>query len=49
MEVVDKACHAGIVHLIGETEVIANKESNTSQRIIIDYAYNFLKEKFGRE
>lgn len=47
MEVVAKACHAGIVHLIGETEVIANKEANISKRIMIDYAYNFLKKNLG--
>jgi KUP system potassium uptake protein len=29
MEVVDKACHAGIVHLIGETEVVAGEGANT--------------------
>lgn len=43
MEVVDKACHAGIVHLIGETEVVAGEGANTGKRIMIDYAYNFLK------
>jgi KUP system potassium uptake protein len=43
MEVVDKACHAGIVHLIGETEVVAGEGANTAKRIMIDYAYNFLK------
>ncbi|XP_050264740.1 potassium transporter 5-like isoform X2 [Quercus robur] len=47
MEVVDKACHAGIVHLIGETEVIANKEANIGKRIMIGYAYNFLKKNLG--
>ena len=43
MEVVDKACHAGIVHLIGETEVVAGEGTSTGKRIMIDYAYNFLK------
>ncbi|XP_065622671.1 potassium transporter 5-like [Quercus suber] len=47
MEVVDKACHAGIVHLIGEIEVIANKEANIGKRIMIGYAYNFLKKNLG--
>ncbi|XP_059439113.1 potassium transporter 5-like [Corylus avellana] len=43
IEAVDKAWHAGIVHLFGETEVVASKESGIGKRIVIDYAYNFLK------
>ncbi|GLT66555.1 hypothetical protein SLA2020_389130 [Shorea laevis] len=43
IEVVDKAWQAGIVHLFGETEVVAGKESSVGKRIVIDYAYNFLK------
>jgi KUP system potassium uptake protein len=44
IEAVDKAWHAGIVHLFGETEVVASKESGIGKRIVIDYAYNFLKK-----
>ncbi|KAL4353088.1 hypothetical protein GQ457_06G029840 [Hibiscus cannabinus] len=33
----------GIVHLIGQTEVIASKEASIMKRILIDYAYNLLK------
>ncbi|KAH1083453.1 hypothetical protein J1N35_023214 [Gossypium stocksii] len=34
---------AGIVHMIGESEVIAKKEANIMKRIVIDHAYNLLK------
>ncbi|KAK7828155.1 potassium transporter 5 [Quercus suber] len=43
IEAVDKACCAGVVHLFGENEVIARKGAGIGRRIIIDYAYNFLK------
>ncbi len=43
IEAVDKAWRAGVVHLIGENEVIAGKGTGIGRRILIDYAYNFLK------
>jgi KUP system potassium uptake protein len=43
IETLDKAWHEGFVHLFGETEVVAGKESSIGKRIVIDYAYNFLK------
>ncbi|KAK9983650.1 hypothetical protein SO802_033175 [Lithocarpus litseifolius] len=43
IEGVDKAWHAGIVHFIGETEVIAGKGASFGKRILIDYAYTILK------
>ncbi|GAU11196.1 hypothetical protein TSUD_341860 [Trifolium subterraneum] len=44
IEVIEKASRAGIVHLIGENEVIASKGAGIAKRILIDYAYNFLKK-----
>ncbi|KAM7501261.1 hypothetical protein LguiB_000165 [Lonicera macranthoides] len=43
IEVLDKAWRAGVVHLVGEHEVVACKEAGIGKRIMIDYAYNFLK------
>jgi KUP system potassium uptake protein len=43
IEVVDKACKAGVVHLIGETEVVAGSSASIGKRIVINYAFNFLK------
>ncbi|KAM3248802.1 hypothetical protein P3L10_010571 [Capsicum annuum] len=41
--VVERACCAGVVHLVGEHEVIASKGSGFTKKVIINYAYNFLK------
>ncbi|KAJ9187743.1 hypothetical protein P3X46_003165 [Hevea brasiliensis] len=43
LDMIDKAWRAGVVHLIGENDVVAGKGSNIAKRILIDYAYNFLK------
>ncbi|KAL6271794.1 hypothetical protein ACE6H2_028705 [Prunus campanulata] len=40
---VDKAWSWGVVHLIGENEVTDAKGAGIIERILIDYAYNFLK------
>lgn len=40
---VEKACRAGVVHLIGENEVVADKAAGIGKRILIDYVYNFLR------
>ncbi|XP_024017709.1 potassium transporter 5 isoform X1 [Morus notabilis] len=44
IEALDRAWRAGVVHLIGENEVVASKGSGIAKRIMIDYAYNFLKK-----
>ncbi|KAG8371348.1 hypothetical protein BUALT_Bualt13G0078400 [Buddleja alternifolia] len=44
VEYVDKACRNGVVHLVGEHEVVAAKGANIGKRVLIDYAYNFLKK-----
>ncbi|KAK8320058.1 hypothetical protein V6Z12_A12G010900 [Gossypium hirsutum] len=41
---VEKAWEGGVVHLIGENEVIASKGSGIGKRLLIDYAYNFMKK-----
>lgn len=43
IQLLDKAWRAGVVHLVGEHEVVARKGAGIGNRIIIDYAYNFLK------
>ncbi|GAV91169.1 K_trans domain-containing protein [Cephalotus follicularis] len=43
IEVVDEAWHAGVVHLLGENEVVACKGANLYEKILINYAYNFMK------
>ncbi|KAM1697205.1 hypothetical protein TB1_030650 [Malus domestica] len=43
IEAIDKAWRQGVVHLIGENEVTAAEGAGIVRRLLIDYAYNFLK------
>ncbi|XP_043710558.1 potassium transporter 5-like [Telopea speciosissima] len=43
LEVVDRGWHSGVVHLVGESEVVAGKGSSFGKRVLINYAYNFLR------
>ena len=43
IEAIDRAWLAGVVHLFGENEVVACKGAGIGKRIVIDYAYNFMK------
>ncbi|KAE8703541.1 Potassium transporter 5 [Hibiscus syriacus] len=43
VEMVEKAREAGVVHLVGENEVIAVKGAGIGKKILINYAYNFIK------
>ncbi|KAK9705964.1 hypothetical protein RND81_07G095700 [Saponaria officinalis] len=42
-EVIDEAARLGVVHMVGESEVIAQKESAVMKRMVINYGYSFLK------
>lgn len=44
IEIIEQASRAGVVHLVGENEVIARKGAGIWRRIMIDYSYNFLKK-----
>ncbi|XP_023892785.2 potassium transporter 5 [Quercus suber] len=44
IEAMEQASHAGIVHLIGENEVVACKGAGIGKRFLINYAFNFLKK-----
>ncbi|GKC72512.1 potassium transporter 5-like protein [Tanacetum coccineum] len=39
----DKAWRTGVVHLVGEHEIISRAGSSIGKRFLIDYAYNFMK------
>ncbi|KAI9118896.1 hypothetical protein K1719_009571 [Acacia pycnantha] len=43
IETIERATREGVVHLIGENEVIARKGAGIWDKVLIDYAYNFLK------
>ena len=42
ISIIEEASKAGVVHLIGENEAIAGNGASIWDRILIDYAYNFL-------
>jgi len=44
IEGLDEAWRAGVVHLIGNNEVVAGKEAGIGKRFLINYAYNFLRK-----
>ena len=44
IEVIDRAAQVGVVHLIGETEVMADKGSRFGKRVLINVGYNILKK-----
>ncbi|XP_019188537.1 PREDICTED: potassium transporter 5-like [Ipomoea nil] len=43
IEVVDRAWRSGVVHLVGEQEVVAGKGAGIANKLLINYVYNFMK------
>lgn len=43
IQTIDKAVSSGVVHLIGENEVVAKKGANIAKKALINHAYNVLK------
>lgn len=43
IEVVDRAWRTGVVHLVGEQEVVAGKGAGIANKFLINYVYNFMK------
>lgn len=39
----------GVVHLLGESEVVAGKGSGLLKRVVIDYAYNIMKRNLRQQ
>jgi len=46
MQFVQKAMDEGVVYLLGEVEVIAQPNSSFFKRIVVNYAYSFLRKNF---
>ncbi|KAK9757001.1 hypothetical protein RND81_01G134100 [Saponaria officinalis] len=42
--VIEKAARVGVVHMMGETEVVSGKGAGVGKKIVIDLAYNFIKK-----
>ncbi|KAL4038815.1 hypothetical protein IC575_002446 [Cucumis melo] len=43
IEVVDRAWKDGILHLIGQDEIVASKVSVLAKRVLINYVYDALR------
>ncbi|KAF8394545.1 hypothetical protein HHK36_020756 [Tetracentron sinense] len=43
VDVVERAWRSGVVHLMGESEVVAGEGAGIGKKILINYAYNFIK------
>lgn len=48
VEMVEMAAKLGVVHMIGESSVVAKKESKLVKKLAIDYGYSFLKRNVRR-
>ncbi|CAN6551072.1 unnamed protein product [Malus baccata var. baccata] len=46
MQFVQEAMDKDIVYLLGEAEVVAEEKSSLFKKIIVNYAYNFLRKNF---
>jgi hypothetical protein len=43
---IDKASEKGVVYMIGEAEVVAHPNSSILNKIVVNYAYSFLRKNF---
>lgn len=43
---IDKAMERGVVYMIGEAEVVANPSSSILNKVVVNYAYSFLRKNF---
>ncbi|KAK1316221.1 putative potassium transporter 16 [Acorus calamus] len=46
---IERAARAAVVHLVRESEVVAKKESSMLKRVVINYAYDFLRRNLREE
>ncbi|RVX20640.1 Potassium transporter 5 [Vitis vinifera] len=49
IEAIDRATQAGVVHLIGEIEVMAKKGSKLGKKVLINVGYNILKKNLRQK
>ncbi|KAK7294486.1 hypothetical protein RJT34_17375 [Clitoria ternatea] len=46
MKFIRKAMEKGVVYMLGEAEVVANPKSSIFNKIIVNYAYSFMRKNF---
>jgi KUP system potassium uptake protein len=46
IQTIQKEMEDGVVHMLGETNVVAEPNADFFKKIIVDYAYNFMRKNF---
>lgn len=46
VQFIQREMSKGVVYLIGETEVVAKRDSNIIRRLVVDYVYDFMRRNF---
>ncbi|RDX84762.1 Potassium transporter 5, partial [Mucuna pruriens] len=46
VEFIEKAMENGVVYMVGEAEVVADPKSSIFNKIVVNYAYSFLRSNF---
>ncbi|XP_061375225.1 potassium transporter 5-like [Gastrolobium bilobum] len=46
IEFIEKAMEKGVVYMLGEAEVVADPKSSIFNKIVVNYAYSFLRKNF---
>jgi len=46
IQIIQKEMEDGVVHMLGETNVVAEPNADFFKKIIVDYAYNFMRKNF---
>ncbi|CAO2195773.1 unnamed protein product [Urochloa humidicola] len=46
IQVIKREMEDGVVHMLGETNVVAEPNAHLFKKIIVDYAYNFIRKNF---
>jgi KUP system potassium uptake protein len=46
IQIIQREMEDGVVHMLGETNVVAAPNAGFFKKIIVDYAYNFMRKNF---
>lgn len=46
IQLLQREMDAGVVHMLGETNVVAEANADLFKKIVVDYAYNFMRKNF---
>jgi KUP system potassium uptake protein len=46
IQIILREMEDGVVHMLGETNVVAGPNADLLKKIIVDYAYSFMRKNF---